>query len=146
MPGKASLRANQYYAHPRNAFWLLMESIFNIDRRLAYEGRCRQLLKHNVAVWDVLKTCIRESSLDTDIVGTSIVVNDFESFYSAHQSVRYVCFNGAMAETSYRRYVLPKLPLAMATIPLTRLPSTSPAHATLSFEQKLSLWRQIRKD
>jgi len=145
MPGKASLRADQYYAHPRNAFWLLIESIFGIDPRLAYEDRCAQLLQHKVAVWDVLKTCVRQSSLDSDIVDRSIVTNDFESFYSTHQRIRSVYFNGAMAEKSYRRYVLPELPDAMAVIPGVRLPSTSPAHAAMSFDQKLALWEQIRR-
>ncbi|MCB1869442.1 MAG: DNA-deoxyinosine glycosylase [Gammaproteobacteria bacterium] len=144
MPGKASLRANQYYAYPRNAFWPLMESIYRVDRCLVYEDRCRQLLKHKVAVWDVLKKCIRKSSLDSDIVGTSVIVNDFEGFYATHRHIRNVYFNGAMAEKSYRQYVLPSLPDHMTGIPLVRLPSTSPAHAALSFEQKLAKWEQIR--
>lgn len=143
MPGKASLRANQYYAHPRNAFWALIESIFGIDKQLAYAQRCRLLSDHNVAVWDVLKMCTRESSLDSDIVASSVVTNDFENFYLAHPCIRCVYFNGAMAEKSYRRYVLPDLPAAMAEIPTIRLPSTSPAHAAMSIEQKLALWKQI---
>ena len=145
MPGKASLRANQYYAHPRNAFWCLIESIYGVDRQLPYKDRCEQLQYHKVAVWDVLNTCIRKSSLDADIIGTSIVANDFEHFFTAHQNIRCIFFNGAMAEKSYRRYVLPGLPAAMGGIPTVRLPSTSPAHAAMNIEQKLALWKQIRK-
>jgi len=102
-----------------------------------------QLLHHDVAVWDVLKTCTRQSSLDSDIVDSSIVTNNFKRFYSVHKDIRAVFFNGAMAEKSYKRYILPGLPVAMARLPLIRLPSTSPAHAALSFEQKLALWKQI---
>jgi len=143
MPGQASLRENQYYAHPRNAFWQLMESIFGIDRGLAYEVRCSQLLAHGVAVWDVLQSCSRRGSLDADIINSSIVANDFSKFYATHQSIQSIYFNGTVAQKSYRRYVLPHLPEVMADIRQLRLPSTSPAHAALSFSQKLAQWQQI---
>lgn len=146
MPGKASLHANQYYAHPRNAFWLLMESLFGIDRCLAYEDRCMQLLEHKVAVWDVLKMCTRQSSLDSDIVESTIISNDFVGFLSAHTQIDKIYFNGAKAEKSFIRYVVPSLPEAQAAIRRIRLPSTSPAHASLNFEQKHSLWKQLKDD
>ena len=145
MPGKASLRANQYYAHPRNAFWPIIEALFGIASDLPYDERCAGLLEHRLAVWDVLKTCTRVSSLDSDIDPESIEPNDFPSFLAAHPSIRLVCFNGAMAEQSFRRHVLSALPAVTTALPQIRLPSTSPANATLTFQQKLERWSQLCK-
>jgi TDG/mug DNA glycosylase family protein len=144
MPGKASLRANQYYAHPRNAFWPIVEALFGIHRTLHYEVRCAQLMLQRIAVWDVLKTCTRSSSLDSDIDESSIVANDFPAFFAAHPDIHAIYFNGAMAERSFRRHALGLLPEAQRRLPTVRLPSTSPANASYSFERKLAAWRSIR--
>lgn len=143
MPGKASLLAQQYYAHPRNAFWPIMESLFGIARTLPYAQRCTRLVARRVAVWDVLKTCTRSSSLDSDIDPSTIVANDFVSFFVDHPGLQAIYFNGAMAENTFRRHVLPLLPPAAAQVPMTRLPSTSPANAAYSLQQKLESWRVI---
>ena len=144
MPGKASLRANQYYAHPRNAFWPIIESLFGIDRALPYEVRCAQLMVQRIAVWDVLQTCTRSSSLDSDIAPSSIVANDFPGFFAVHPDIRAIYFNGAMAEQSFRRYAVGLLTEAQQRLPRLRLPSTSPANATYSFDRKLAAWRIMR--
>lgn len=143
MPGKASLRAQQYYAHPRNAFWPIMEKLFGIGVSLPYTARCAGLIEHRIALWDVLEACTRSGSLDSDIVESSIVPNDFASFFARHGQIGSVCFNGVKAEASYLRHVLPRLPDRYSSLPHTRLPSTSPAHAALSFEDKLEQWKAI---
>jgi len=143
MPGKASLRANQYYAHPRNAFWPIIEEVFGIRACLPYDQRCRRLMHRRVAVWDVLKTCTRTSSLDSDIDEASIVPNDLRTFLAQHARIQRIYFNGAMAEKMFRRYILPELDEAMAQIPRRRLPSTSPANASYSFRQKLVHWQAL---
>ncbi len=143
MPGKASLLEGKYYAHPRNAFWRIIQSIFELDPGLSYAERCSQLINHRIALWDVLKTCTRSSSLDSDIVDSSIIANDFESFFSIHSQIRTVYFNGAMAEKSYTIHVLPSLPRDMTDLATERLPSTSPAYASLSFESKLERWKVV---
>ncbi|MCB1774205.1 MAG: DNA-deoxyinosine glycosylase [Gammaproteobacteria bacterium] len=143
MPGVESLRRQQYYAHPRNAFWPIMAELFGFSPGLAYPQRCRQLLEHRVAVWDVLKTCTRSGSLDSAIVPGSVVVNDFSLFLDAHPHIRLVCFNGAAAEQAYRRHVLPGLQGTAAAIRLRRLPSTSPAHAAMSRVEKTRQWRSL---
>ncbi len=140
MPGKASLAANQYYAHPRNYFWPIMESVLNVPLHAPYEVRCQTLIKRRVALWDVLKACIRTSSLDSDIVESSIVANDFEAFLSTHSDIETIIFNGAMAERSYLRHVQPNLPDSFARIRLVRLPSTSPANASIPFDVKQRRW------
>ena len=143
MPGKESLRAQQYYAHPRNAFWRIMHCLFDIDASLPYEVRCQHLMARHVALWDVLHACTRSSSLDSDIDETSIVPNDFQQFLTSHQNIQTICFNGGKAEEIYQKHVLPRLPNNLVQLPLIRLPSTSPAHAALSFEEKVTRWRTI---
>lgn len=145
MPGKASLEARQYYAHPRNYFWRMMNSILNVPAEASYETRCQALIDQGLALWDVLKTCERSSSLDADIVDSSIIPNDFETFLSQHAGIRTIFFNGAKAEKTYLRHVLPKLSERFAEIRLVRLPSTSPANASIPFEVKLQQWQQLNQ-
>ena len=138
MPSKASIRTQQYYGHNRNAFWPIMRALFAWPAALDYPARCAALKAQRVAVWDVLKLCVRSSSLDSDIVESSIVCNDFEAFFTAHPRIQAVYFNGAKAEAVYRKYVVPQLGPAAAALPLQRLPSTSPAHASMGFEAKVA--------
>lgn len=143
MPGKASLAAQQYYAHPRNAFWPLLLQLLALPATLPYDARCAALLQHRIAVWDVLKTCTRSGSLDADIDPASIIANDFAGFFATHPQIQVLYFNGATATNVYKRHVLPQLPSAAAVLPRVQMPSTSPAHATLDFDQKLARWRVI---
>jgi hypoxanthine-DNA glycosylase len=142
MPGKASLRAKQYYAHPQNAFWRILAALLDFDPSDPYELRALALRAHGIALWDVMKSCTRESSLDSDVVESSIVPNAFPSFLRAHPHIRVVCFNGTKAEQSFQRHALPKLG-TLGDLAYYRLPSTSPAHASLSFAKKLAAWRAV---
>ena len=137
MPGKASLLAQQYYAHPRNGFWPIMGAVLGFDAQASYAQRTVSLSAHGVALWDVLQSCVRSSSLDSDIEADSIVVNDFAYFLAAHPHIHTVCFNGATAQTLYHRHATGPA-LAMLC-----LPSTSPAHAAMSMAAKTDAWRQI---
>lgn len=141
MPGGASLEAQQYYAHPRNAFWPIMGRMFGASHELAYQERQRILRDHGVAVWDVLASCIRPGSLDANIRGDSLQPNDFIGFFREHPRIKKVYFNGAKAAQLYRRLVLPLLPEHSDRG--EQLPSTSPAHAAMPFEEKLQKWRQV---
>lgn len=143
MPGKASLRAEQYYAHPQNAFWKIMAEFFGIARDAPYPDRTAGLLDRGVALWDVLRSCTRESSLDSDIVEASIVPNDFADFLARHPGIHTVCFNGAKSDASYRRHVLPSLAVERV-IAYHRLPSTSPANASIPYPRKLAAWEVVR--
>lgn len=142
MPGVASLEAGEYYAHPRNAFWPIMERLFGIPVSHPYDERLRGLTERRIALWDVLGSCVRPGSLDSAIDGDTVVPNDFPAFFRAHRSIEAVFFNGTMAERSWRRYVAPGLPSSMRTV---RLPSTSPAHAGRSLEEKTDLWAVLRE-
>jgi double-stranded uracil-DNA glycosylase len=146
MPGKASLAAQQYYAHPRNHFWPLMAQLTGVSASLPYTQRCAGLTASGIALWDVLSTCLRSSSLDSDIIESSIIPNDFGKFLQQHPQIQQIFFNGAKAEAVYRRHVWPRLSPAQQSIHLQRLPSTSPAHAAMSFSKKLEAWRSVRVD
>jgi hypoxanthine-DNA glycosylase len=142
MPGIASLRAGEYYAHPRNAFWQIIGTLLEIDTGASYERRVAALRKRRIALWDVLESCTRKTSLDSDIDDSSIVVNNFARFLRAHAKIRTICFNGAKAESCYRKYVLAKVSDA-GDFRYHRLPSTSPAHAAMSVAGKIEAWRAV---
>ncbi len=139
MPGVISLAAGQYYAHPRNSFWKIMSTILDIPFAAAYEERLDALKKANIALWDVLHSCVREGSLDANIDADSVKANNFSAFLRKHPGVEIVAFNGATAEKCYQRYVIPTL--KDCRVKYVRLPSTSPALASLSFDGKVAAWR-----
>jgi hypoxanthine-DNA glycosylase len=143
LPGRVSLERRQYYAQPQNAFWRLMGVLFGAGPELPYEERTARLVAHRVAVWDVCKAARREGSLDAAIDLASVVPNDFRTFLRAHPAIGLVCINGSTAARLYRQRVLPNLPAALRDLPVRPLPSTSPAHAAMRFEQKLEQWRIV---
>lgn len=141
MPGEASLRAGQYYAHPRNAFWPIMGDLLGFAPDLPYADRLRCLTAAGIALWDVIAGCERSGSLDADIVKTSVRANDFAGFFATYPGIERVFFNGATAETNFRRHVLPRA--APGHRQLLRLPSTSPAHAARGYAEKLAAWAVV---
>lgn len=141
MPGVESLRQAQYYAHPRNAFWPINAAIFGFDPLADYEVRLAALRENGVALWDVLQSCVRPGSLDADIDAQSMVPNDFPGFFAMHPKLERICFNGAKAAHIYRQRVLPNLPPACQALQYVTLPSTSPAHAAMTFADKLQAWK-----
>lgn len=139
LPGLESLRHGEYYAHPRNSFWRVMEAIYNIPADHPYLDRTRKLMESGVALWDVCRSAHRPGSLDLAIRPDSVVVNDFAGFLSTHPGVQLIAFNGAKASAIFRKQVGP-----MEGIRLITLPSTSPAHAAVSFAKKVKAWSAIR--
>lgn len=144
MPGEASLQAGRYYANPRNHFWSVMGQLLDAGPDLPYALRLQRLTAAGFALWDVLETCERQGSLDSSIVRESIVANNFEIFLRQHPHIKRIFFNGATAETAFRRHVLSRLPLP--DIQLVRLPSTSPANARFTLEKHLSAWQVLLPD
>jgi TDG/mug DNA glycosylase family protein len=145
LPGRTSLQMQQYYAHPQNAFWKLIARIFGADWLLPYTRRVRILTAHHIALWDVLAAAERPGSLDSSIVQRSALANDFAAFYRSHPHIRRVYFNGRKAEELYCRLVLPELSAEFAAMRYLSMPSTSPAHAGMTFAQKLESWKTIRE-
>lgn len=141
MPGRKSLAAGQYYAHAHNAFWRIMAELLRFDAAAPYETRVKALKSARIALWDVLRSCAREGSLDAMIESGSQIANDFRSFFRGHREIRHVFFNGATAEACFRRHVLREID--SGPISYSRLPSTSPANASMSYACKLAAWRAI---
>jgi hypoxanthine-DNA glycosylase len=145
VPSIASLAKQQYYGHPQNSFWPIMGRLFGADRELPYDERKRILHEHGVAVWDVLRECHREGSMDADIRVDSETPNDFAMFFRKHQRITAIFFNGQRSEAMFRRHALPIMAQLDREFRYVRLPSTSPAHAGRSFAQKLAAWRAVAR-
>ncbi|MEC5407014.1 DNA-deoxyinosine glycosylase [Paraburkholderia sp. MPAMCS5] len=135
-PGEASLAATQYYAHPRNQFWRLLGAVLGERalHELPYEERLARVLSHGIGIWDVLDACHRQGSLDSAIRNAQ--PNDFASLREHAPLLKKVCFNGKTAG----RFAPVIGAAGYATLVL---PSSSPANAMLSFDQKLRMWRDI---
>jgi TDG/mug DNA glycosylase family protein len=141
LPGRRSLEQQQYYAQPHNTFWKIMERLCGAAPSLPYAERLQRLRASGIALWDVLAAGDRQGSLDSAIVATNMVVNDLAAFFTRQPRIRVVCFNGRKAEDVFRRRVACELPQRLtAKLEFELLPSTSPAFASLTFEQKLERW------
>lgn len=136
IPSVMSLAAQQYYGNPRNAFWRIVGEIFGFAPDAPYEERCTALTAHRIAVWDVLRSCRREGSLDSAVQPNSMVPNDFQQFFAEHPGIARVLFNGAAAEKNFTRFVS-----VANEFHNRRLPSTSPAQ-TMPHLGKLAIWRE----
>lgn len=139
MPSVLSLAAGEYYGNPRNAFWRIAGEVFGFAADAPYPERVDALLAQGIAVWDVLRSCVREGSLDSAVQRDSMVPNAFAVFFAEHSTIERVLFNGAAAETNYRHLI------GAAPVPTLRLPSTSPAQ-TMRFADKLAVWRAALAD
>ncbi|HTV97102.1 MAG TPA: DNA-deoxyinosine glycosylase [Steroidobacteraceae bacterium] len=141
LPGRLSLERGEYYANPQNSFWKIIAAQVP-DLPGDYPGRVRVLIEQRIALWDVLAAATRSGSLDADISDDSIP-NNFRAFLHAHPEIRLIGFNGGTAAKLYERHVIPTLTDAQRAIPTAALPSTSPAHAALSFAEKAARWSVV---
>ena len=131
-PGVASLQAQQYYGHPRNQFWPILSALWGLDLvALPYPQRLEALLAHGLGLWDVYASCRREGSLDSAI--EEPVLNDLASLRRLAPQLQAVAHNGGES-ARHRRHT------EALGVTVLRLPSTSPANASWSFERKLAAW------
>jgi TDG/mug DNA glycosylase family protein len=142
MPGVASLGAHQYYAHPRNQFWSILQKLSGHAAALSYEERLQLLRARHLALWDVLHSCVRPGSLDAATERHSARPNDLPALLHATPSIGRLCCNGGSAHSALRRYFGKTLAREFPQLQVHRLPSTSPANASWSFARKLDAWRQ----
>ncbi|RMX06392.1 DNA-deoxyinosine glycosylase [Corticibacter populi] len=132
-PGAASLAAQQYYAHPRNQFWPILAALWpQFPQPLDYAGRCDWLRQRRLGLWDVYAACEREGSLDSAIRNAR--VNDLPALRAQCPDLQLIAHNGG---ESWRHARITR----QLGVPVVRLPSTSPANASWSFERKLAAWR-----
>ena len=137
MPGVQSLIKNQYYGHPQNNFWKLVSAVFEEEVPTDYNQKKEMLIRNKIAVWDVLQACERPGSLDSAIVKE--IPNDFTTFLHEHPNIRLIAFNGQKAAAFFKKHVGLNRDYTFII-----LPSTSPANAGKTFEQKLAEWKVIR--
>jgi double-stranded uracil-DNA glycosylase len=140
LPGRASLTAGQYYAQPRNAFWRIAGDVLGFDSHAPYARRVAALARAGVAVWDVCQAAHRPGSLDADIDLASVIANDFPAFFLRYPQIERIGLNGGTASRLFERLVVPTLDAQWSDVERIRLPSTSPAHAGMSFELKRQAW------
>ncbi len=138
LPGRRSIEQQQYYAHPQNAFWPIMQALYGI--RGNYVERLGQLVDNHIALWDVLESSVRPGSLDASIETPSARANDFDGLFRACPDIRLIAFNGQKASQLFRRLV-PEVP-GEGRVQQVQLPSTSPAFAAMPFSVKLERWRE----
>ncbi|MEZ5741728.1 MAG: DNA-deoxyinosine glycosylase [Burkholderiaceae bacterium] len=133
-PGRASLVAGHYYAHPRNQFWPILASVLGQPlTTLPFEARYQTLLAHGIGLWDAIAACDRPGSLDADV--RRIQAASLVSLGQGLPRLRQVLLNGRLAWQQASRQPWPP------GVTLVALPSTSPAHAMMRFDEKLASWR-----
>ena len=134
-PGVASLRAGQYYGHPRNHFWPILSALWQVDLvGLPYAQRLAEMQRRGLGLWDVYASCRRSGSLDSAIADAEW--NDFATLRASAPALQAVAHNGGESARARRH-------LQALGFQVHRLPSTSPANASWSFERKLAAWRQV---
>jgi hypoxanthine-DNA glycosylase len=138
LPGEESLRRQQYYAHPRNLLWRIIFALFDATPPTDYAARLAFVAAHRIALWDVCELGERERSADTTIRLER--PNAIDRLLDEHPSICAVAFNGTTARRLYDRHFKRRENLSYLA-----LPSTSPAHATVGFTEKLARWSPLRQ-
>ena len=134
-PGVASLQAQQYYGHPRNQFWPILSALWSLDLvPMRYAQRLREAQRRGLALWDVYARCEREGSLDSAIARAE--PNDLAALVARLPRLAAIAHNGGESARAMRV-------TGALGVPVHRLPSTSPANASWSFERKLAAWREV---
>ncbi len=133
-PSLKSFEDNFYYAHPKNQFWKILSVIFNMPVESKQE-KIELLKKYRIALWDVIQSCERKNSSDTNLKNP--VINDFDSFLKKYKNIKAIFFTGKKAETLFKREY------GNLSLPSELLPSPSPAYAVISFDEKVKRYREI---
>ncbi len=138
LPGDESIRQQQYYAHPQNQFWRILSAVYCEPLQAGYEDRVALVARHDLAVWDVLRSAERVGSLDSKI--QNAIPNDFDVFFATHKHLKEIAFNGQKAQALYKRYIANSERGTSRALRTAVMPSTSPAY-TISIEEKVAQWR-----
>lgn len=136
MPGVKSLDEQQYYAHPQNRFWKVMGHICKEQNLsdLKYNEKLEILLANNIALWDTIKSCTRDGSLDSNIL--NIVPNDIRKLLKKYPNIKIICLNGGKSFSTFKKY----FPDLLEKYDCRKMPSTSPANAKFSLDKLFEEW------
>ena len=143
LPSVTSLGQQQYYAHPQNAFWRIIEALFADGQPLTYPERIDLLKRQRIALWDVIARAERHGSLDGAIQADTVIPNDIVGLLKAYPSITTIYLNGGAAATLFKRHIAKQVSTVVQIVPL---PSTSPANARMGFGGKLKRWGVITVD
>ena len=138
MPGVESLKQQAYYGHTRNLFWKLISEVTGETAPESYEDKKKYLLRHNIALWDICKVCVRPGSLDSNI--SDEVPNDIKAFVLEHPHLKAIGCNGMESTRMFKKYIV-----GIENVQLISLPSTSPANAGVSWEKKVKEWSLLKE-
>lgn len=137
MPGPMALARREYYGFPGNHFWRLLPEILEAPAPKNYPEKIQLLKEHRIALWDVIRSCTRIGASDSSIA--EVVPNDIPGLIRRYAGIRTIFLNGRTAEKLYKKHFG-----KLIQIPAYTLPSTSPAHASMSYEEKKKAWSVIR--
>lgn len=139
MPGVKSLKEQQYYAHPQNRFWKVMGALCNEPdlHKFDYEKKLKTLLDNNIALWDTIKSCIREGSLDSDIQNE--VPNDIKGLLKKYPNIQTIYLNGNKSYSAFKKY----FPDILDKYNCHKMLSTSPTNAKYSLDILIKEWSVI---
>ena len=139
MPGVKSLEEQQYYAHPQNRFWKVMGTICNEPKlhELNYDLKLTTLLNKNIALWDTIKSCKRDGSLDSDIQNET--PNDIKKLLKKYPNIKTICLNENKSYSTFKKY----FPDLLDKYNCHKMPSYSPANAKYNLNKLIEEWKVI---
>lgn len=129
-PSVKSLEKHEYYGNSQNRFWKIMFKLLDEPFTENYQEKKAMLLRHGIALWDVIGSCNRQGSSDSSI--TDEVFNDTESLLRSGK-IECVALNGTKAAKSFS---------TNTNVKVKKLPSTSPANASKSFDELFEMWKE----
>lgn len=135
-PSVKSREQNFFYGHPQNRFWKLISLLFDEEIPQSIDEKKRLILKHNLALWDVIHSCTVTGSSDSSI--KDVVANDLSEILK-NSKVNRIFANGALSHKMYMKYIFPK-----TGIEAVKLPSTSPANAAFSLSRLAESWKIVK--
>ncbi len=145
LPSQQSLQKHEYYGNPQNIFWRVMGELFDAGPKIPYVKRADRLQQCGIALWDVLHSSVRPGSMDAAIDQSTATPNDFQTFFDDHPMLELLCFNGKKAAQLYARLVAAQGIANTDRLEYKTMPSTSPAYASMQYDEKVRQWSAIRR-
>ena len=145
LPGKRSIAEQQYYAHPRNALWPIVCSWMKIPVTLSYQDKLSAALERGIGFWDVVAKAERPGSLDSNIDSSTVQFNPIDQLIPTLPKLKCIILNGGAAMTMFRRAGFDRVAIERG-IDFFQLPSTSPAHASMTVDEKRVAWHSLLID
>ena len=145
LPGKKSIAEQQYYAHPRNALWPILCDWLMIPVTMCYEQKLATALARGIGFWAVVAEAERPGSLDSDIRSSTVCYNPIDQLIDSLPKLKCILLNGGAAMTLFKRAGFDQIATEKG-MDFFQLPSTSPAHASITIDEKRVAWHAVLID